>query len=295
MIGALPTPCFTGAARQFFGDIFAEPVAHYGLQDRYSHNQTCVRVRRSSDNAEANFGTQDVINGSLVSWVGANDGHVVTWFDLTSSGNNATQATAGSQPKIVASGSLVQMGDFPAIDFDGTDDVLEAPDDADFDFSSDMLVLAAAQAQAEISSGVRSIVCKYNSGNNEREWLLGIDSSNDGIALYVGKTGGSAFETVIADSSTDETQAQAIGAQFDSGTVTLYKDSGLVASTASGSLPSSIVNDVSPLIIGAAASGAGYSATGYWNGLISEIVIYGSDQSSNRTAISDHILLAQGI
>lgn len=125
MIGSIPTTCFTRSARDLFGELFPEPQAHYALQDRYSYNQTCVRVRRSSDNAEADFTTQEVINGTLTTWTGANDGFVVTWYDLTSNGNDLAQSTSTEQPKIVDSGALVTEGGFPAVEFDGADDVLD--------------------------------------------------------------------------------------------------------------------------------------------------------------------------
>jgi len=48
------------------------------------------------------------------------DGFVSTWYDQSGNGNDATQATTTSQPKIVDAGSLVTGG----LDFDGVDDVL---------------------------------------------------------------------------------------------------------------------------------------------------------------------------
>jgi hypothetical protein len=38
-----------------------------------------------------------------------NDGHVSTWYDQSGNGNNATQATPASQPKIVDGGALVTL------------------------------------------------------------------------------------------------------------------------------------------------------------------------------------------
>ena len=49
-------------------------------------------------------------------------GFVETWYDQSGNGNDAVQATAGSQPKIVSAGALLADG----IDFDGSDDTLTA-------------------------------------------------------------------------------------------------------------------------------------------------------------------------
>ena len=46
------------------------------------------------------------------------DGFVETWYDQSGNSNDAVQATAGSQPKIVDAGVLVTGG----LDFDGVDD-----------------------------------------------------------------------------------------------------------------------------------------------------------------------------
>ena len=73
----------------------------------------CVRVRRSSDNAEADFGfVKGYIDSSaIVDFVGAgNSGYVTTWYNQYVGGNNAVQATAGNQPIIVSSGIFESNG-----------------------------------------------------------------------------------------------------------------------------------------------------------------------------------------
>jgi hypothetical protein len=65
-------------------------------------------VRRSSDSAEQDIGFSgnNLDTASLLSFCGAGDGFVTTWYDQVGS-NNAVQATAGSQPQIVASGATI--------------------------------------------------------------------------------------------------------------------------------------------------------------------------------------------
>ena len=48
------------------------------------------------------------------------DGFVETWYDQSGNGNNAVQATAANQPKIVNAGTLLNE-----LDFDGSDDQLD--------------------------------------------------------------------------------------------------------------------------------------------------------------------------
>ena len=74
---------------------------------------SAIRVRRSNDNAEQDIGfVSDYLDtASLKTFVGANSGFVVTWYNQSDSSGtfgirNATQATAGNQPRIVNAGAL---------------------------------------------------------------------------------------------------------------------------------------------------------------------------------------------
>lgn len=53
------------------------------------------------------------------------DGLTSKWYEQTSNKNDATQAGAASQPKIVDAGSVIQKNGKPALEFDGSDDDLE--------------------------------------------------------------------------------------------------------------------------------------------------------------------------
>ena len=90
-------------------DIYAGATAAFSLRSLRgaTTNSAVVQVRRSSDSALSDFTATQITDGSLVAWVGAgNNGFVRTWYDQSGNGNNATQATDGSQPRIVVSGVL---------------------------------------------------------------------------------------------------------------------------------------------------------------------------------------------
>jgi hypothetical protein len=95
---------------------------------RNAYNGSAMRVRRSSDNGEQDIGFigTDLDTSSLTSFVGANDGFVVTWYDQSTTADNATQAAAGAQPKIVSTGTLITKNAKPCILFDGVDDKLQS-------------------------------------------------------------------------------------------------------------------------------------------------------------------------
>jgi len=82
----------------------------------------CIRVRRSSDSTELNIGfVANVIDtADLLAFVGAGDGFVVTKYDQSINGFNATQATAANQPRIVSAGVLNIVNLRSSLSFDGT-------------------------------------------------------------------------------------------------------------------------------------------------------------------------------
>jgi hypothetical protein len=92
-------------------DDYPGAAAAYSLRPLSAawRTQPVVRVRRSNDDAEADFTAAEVADGTLAGWTGANDGFVVTWYDQSGNTRNATQATPANQPRIVA-GGVVDVG-----------------------------------------------------------------------------------------------------------------------------------------------------------------------------------------
>lgn len=66
-----------------------------------------IRVRRSSDNSEADFTPSEITDGTLTTWVGVgNDGHVQRLYDQSRNSFELFNNTAGNQAKIVTAGVL---------------------------------------------------------------------------------------------------------------------------------------------------------------------------------------------
>lgn len=82
-----------------------------------SYTGKCLRVRRSTDNAEMDidFVAGEIDTATLLTFCGAGSGYVTTWYDQSGNANNFTQATSGSQPQIVNAGTLRTFGGKPAI------------------------------------------------------------------------------------------------------------------------------------------------------------------------------------
>jgi hypothetical protein len=123
--------CFNGNVLRGVLDLLTvSSAAAYSLRKlRSGYTGSAIRVRRSSDNAEADIGFDSAGNldtTALLTFIGSGNGFVTTWYDQSGNARNATQTTAGSQPLIVSNGALEALNGKPAILFDGVDDNLQA-------------------------------------------------------------------------------------------------------------------------------------------------------------------------
>ncbi|MDQ0507433.1 glycoside hydrolase family 44 protein [Xanthobacter agilis] len=98
--------------------------AAYGLRRLLSsYSGPLVRVLRSSDSAEQDFPASEdgwIDAAALATFVGAGDGHVVTWYDQSGSGRDGAPAFDWARPIIALSGALQRAPNGrPWLNFDG--------------------------------------------------------------------------------------------------------------------------------------------------------------------------------
>jgi hypothetical protein len=106
-------------------DTYTGASAAYSLRQlRTAYSGSAIRVRRSSDNAEQDFGfvSNDLDTASLLTFCGVGNGFVTTWYDQSGNANDATQTTAANQPQIVSSGALLTVNSKTCMSFDGSND-----------------------------------------------------------------------------------------------------------------------------------------------------------------------------
>jgi hypothetical protein len=99
-------------------DTYSGAAAAYSLRKLSStYTGNAIRVRRSSDNTEQNIGfVNNVLDeASLLTFCGAGNGFVTTWYDQSGNSKNATQSTAANQPQIVTSGVVNKIGSLPVM------------------------------------------------------------------------------------------------------------------------------------------------------------------------------------
>jgi hypothetical protein len=92
-------------------DTYPNAKVAYSLRKlRTAYTGAAIRVRRSSDNAEQdiNFVGGDLDTSSLLTFCGAGNGFITTWYDQSTNANNANQPTLlTSQAQIVSAGTVI--------------------------------------------------------------------------------------------------------------------------------------------------------------------------------------------
>lgn len=267
----------------------------YRLRTAYVGN--AIRVRRSSDNAEQNIGFvgNDLDTASLLSFVGANDGLVTTIYDQSGNGYNFTQTIADYQPAIVSSGTLNTKNGKPTIIFDGASDYMEILG------STGTFSFLHKTGQSFVSfvgynriASDQVVLANNYSSSAYHGYSLFMNSSSNIISLITRGVSGQA--TVGFTTNTAPLTANSLyllNNETDNGNATASLRSKLYVNNGSSLNLNTLTNTPSTndtffnLSLGVAAGGgARYS---HYDGGISQLIIYNSDQSSNRVGISTAI------
>lgn len=243
-------------------DTYPGAAAAYSLRKlRSGYTGPCVRVRRSSDNAETDIGfsgsppTLDTT--ALLNFVGSGDGFVTTYYGQSSNLRDATQDTESNQPEIVSNGSVITTNGKPALDW---------------------LNSAIMEVSLSIASQPISIfaVVKHRSDqgfitDNPNRLLLGIDTNNNGHGLFAGSW--------IRDGGPNDTigSQTLYGAVADGVNSEYYENDSVIASGDAGT------NTItSPVKIGTGQSNPAAQSV---DGTLQELIFYPDDQSANRSGI----------
>ena len=184
------------------------------------------------------------------------DGFVETWYDQSGNSNDAVQATAGSQPKIVNAGSFLNE-----LDFDGTADELTIDFGADLSQANSFFMVHQSDTTTansndffdRVSGSPRTLFDQ--SGNNYR--MFSDSSADTGVAITTDKS--LVFALYNGSSSLFAKNGTATSA-LNAGTAGVNQNSSLGASNVS-----------------------------FYDGTMQEFIIYNSDQSSNRVAVETNI------
>lgn len=151
-------------------DAIPNIAAAYGMHRlRSAYAGNLLRLRRSSDNAESNFGyvaNGDLDAAAIAAFVGGGSGYVTTWYDQSGNGYNAVQTTAANQPLYVAS----NINSLPALRFDGTDYLAEST--FVMDLRARTFFVVARQTVDDAYAGILSILPAAGNDNDRADALI---------------------------------------------------------------------------------------------------------------------------
>jgi hypothetical protein len=245
-------------------DLYPSAAVAYSLRKlRTAYSGSAIRVRRSSDNAEQDFGfVNNVLDTtSLLTFCGAGNGFVTTWYDQSGNGNNAVQTTAGRQPIIVSSGVVNLLNNKPSVLSNTTLTVLRAI--SNFTYS-----------QIYISTVFNRIA---RVGSNDSLYIWNGTPFNQ---LYSNSSFWIGFPGVNQNTNIPLSVNQKLLTQNYNGATNLYFENS--NQTSSANLSFNVSNKALEFF--------GYQASNYGTrGNIQELIIYTSDQSANRTGIETNI------
>ena len=220
----------------------------------------CIRVRRASDNVEIDvrFNSLYEVNQSALNiFCNGTDGFVTRWYDQSSEGNDATQTTTGSQPKIYDASTGVELN---------VDNSLPGllSDTATFLSFSKLTTIRSVfvAGRTTATSSKQNFILgdntnyDYHSGNSANLWLDPSVTTNSDVV-----NGDNYLDGVLTNFGTT---ARTVGTHL----ISLFH----LSSTGTASR---ITSD--------------RFGTRSWEGHLQELIIYTSDQSANREGIESEI------
>jgi hypothetical protein len=240
-------------------DEYTGAAAAYSLRDlSILRNAPVVRVRRSSDNAEQDFTATQVTDGTLTTFCGAGNGFVRTWYDQSGNSRHAAQNVNASQPKVVDNGGVILENGKAALDFNGTSHWLVS----NFGSTTSIPTTTTAVFNKRVSD-----ISVIHDGYSVQSLLY------DNIGFANG--------SLVTGTSIGINEQHLSFALYNGASSSLYIDSQLNVSGNTGS------NGVDGITIGNIRNNLLPNYT--LNGTVQEMILYFSNQSTNRVAIEANI------
>jgi hypothetical protein len=286
-VGRVGVRVTSSPAPSYLLDTYSGAAAAYSLRKLSStYSGSAIRVRRSSDNTEMNIGfnSDGSLNTSaLTTFVGAGNGFVVIIYDQSGNNINQKQTTAAFQSKIVTSGVLETHNGKPVI----------KSDNWGYDFNNGTAnvnlvyknMFFVGKVDTQNSTGPNIIISQ---GIYERIWL---NSSTGKMGVYKNDYGTTYPGSPIVGARTYEMTSNGLNQTLlyvNMKSMNIYMSSNGNPETLMGAWGSANAANVT-------FSMGAYSGDSKFNGKFNEMILWNSDQSSNKTGIETNINTYYGI
>jgi len=257
---------------------------------RTAYTGNAIRVRRSSNNNEQNIGFVNnfLDTASLKTFCSGTNCFVTTWYDQSGSARNATQATQANQPRIYdsATTSITSIGNKISIFADGSNDFLVIGSAGSVLQNVGYAYAFGLSASTTTALGIRTLLSISTESTTAGRFRLTYNAVTANRLTVQGRSSGSGLENITSNTnySTTNLSLNVAEVKFINAEAYLYENGNLNASSVTygnADNTSNTASALSRIFI--------TSTTGAFQGYASEIILYNTDQSANRTAIENNI------
>ena len=248
-------------------DDYSGAAAAYSLRLlRSAYTGSAIRVRRESDNTEQDIGfvSNELDTSALTTFCSGTNGFVKTWYDQSGNGYDATQSTASNQPQIVSSGSVILENSKPSVRFDGSNDYMDA---SGVTTGNPKSIFIATKFESLLSS--EKVIFDSITTTQAILYKAGTDQISLGFGSF----------TLTSYTATTNYILYSILQNGSTSNAFIDSTNQILTNTNLGT------NAFNGLRIGAVRG----TANLFYNGIVSEFIVYGSNESSNRTGIETNI------
>jgi hypothetical protein len=271
---------------KFLLDQYAGAAAAYSLRKlRSGYTGSAIRVRRSSDNTEQDIGFTSAGNldeSALTTFVGANDGFVVTWYDQSGNAVDLTQSSASNQPLIVISGTIITSNGKNAVEFTSRNKIIEISNTSIFrnvgyayTFGVHKVTTTSSNSIIWlVTSGTSTSLARVNNTKTSaNKFTFGARRRDTDSAIVITSTADASTTDVSLHTGAGD-YINSIGRQYINGTLDGENLSWFTGGNTSDT-------DSQRFRIG--------QTSGAFNGYFFELVLYNTNKSSERVSIQDNI------
>ena len=239
---------------------YSGAAAAYSVRQLSTAFTSSMNIRRASDNTEQVIGftaNGDLDTGSIETFCAGTECYVDTWYDQSGNGNDAEQATAGKQPLIYSASAVIIENNKPALNFDGSNDVLKKQ------FTSTLSQPGHVYATAtnNITNFSNYIVLFSGYNNSNTRWQTEVRTTTGYLNMYAGSSN---------ESTTTISTTQSLHNNYYSGSNSNYRLNGTNIATGNAGTFST-----DGLTIGAR-----FNEIYHWNGTMQELIIWPTSQSN---------------
>ena len=229
------------------------------LDGNYSGDAIVVTTN-GTDSASIGFVNNELDIASLEAFANGGDAYVSVWCDQSGNGNNVTQTSFSAMPKIVSSGSTILENGKAGIDFDGSNDRL--------DFASSLNIGGSPSIIGVLNTAAADVLWR---GGGSDYWYLQASQ----ILRY--RNGDFDYSFTASDGLPIVSGLQKLVATYkNSNSVQLTIDGSDIATKTSGTGTDGLFNYIGGDVL---------NMDGVWQ----ELIVYTSNESSNRSGIQTNI------